>query len=40
MGSLHGGPIGMVAGVIACIGYSFNWFEDGRDDIPAFIQQR
>ena len=31
MGSLHGGPIGITAGVIACIGYSFNWFEQGKD---------
>ncbi len=31
MGSLHGGPIGMAAGVIACVAYSFSWFEDGRD---------
>ncbi len=31
MGSMHGGPIGMAAGVIACIGYSFSWFESGND---------
>ncbi len=31
MGSLHGGPVGLAAGVIACIGYSFNWFESGND---------
>ncbi len=31
MGSIHGGPIGMMAGLIACVGYSFNWLEGGRD---------
>ena len=31
MGTIHGGAIGMAAGIIACIGYSFNWFEDGND---------
>ncbi|HPJ02433.1 MAG TPA: NAD(P)-dependent oxidoreductase [Candidatus Limiplasma sp.] len=31
MGSIHGGPVGMAAGVIACIGYSFSWFESGND---------
>jgi len=31
MGSMHGGPIGIVAGLIACVGYSFNWFEAGND---------
>ena len=31
MGSIHGGPVGIAAGVIACIGYSFSWFESGND---------
>ena len=31
MGSMHGGPIGIVAGIVACLGYSFSWFEDGKD---------
>ncbi|MBN1777835.1 MAG: hypothetical protein JW811_06900 [Clostridiales bacterium] len=31
MGTMHGGPIGIVAGIIACVGYSFNWFEAGHD---------
>ena len=31
MGSMHGGPIGMTAGIIACIGYSYSWFEGGKD---------
>jgi len=31
MGSLHGGPFGVMAGIIACIGYGYNWFHDGND---------
>ena len=31
MGSMHGRPIGITAGVIACIGYGINWALAGND---------
>ncbi len=31
LGSLHGRPIGITAGVIACIGYGIDWAQSGND---------